>query len=282
MQNATKVQPRAEIKDRIVALKDHCSPGEYAELTVLYNARQKAFGYLLEDPTAQRKKDHDALREALLQELDSLETYYLSPANRTAAPGAADPTDVLFRNSTEMFEHLKDRGWGISSRQTLTNHAKSGSLQLQPDRSITAKAFDAWKLHPDGGLRYYEAYVKNRRDELGTIEDNALKKSAEELKAIEFKNRKAAREEQIELGTLISRADADAQTCTWASLTRDAIASRTSRALPAIIHATGGQIAALAEAQALLDQAIDQACNDIAESGPVDVVLEPIDDKTTS
>lgn len=270
------------MKEKIDHLKTLASADEIIDLTMYYNARQRCRIAYNEDSTAARKKDLDAAIEGLNAIVAQLEQKYCSPATRTAAPGVADPLDVLFRNSTEMFEHLKDRGWGISSRQTLTNHAKSGSLQLQPDRSITAKAFDAWKLHPDGGLRYYEAYVKNRRDELGTIEDNALKKSAEELKAIEFKNRKAAREEQIELGTLISRADADAQTCAWASLTRDAIANRTSRALPAIIHATGGQIAALAEAQALLDQAIDQACNDIAESGPVDVVLEPIDDKTTS
>ncbi len=270
---------KAELSDRVTALKGVCAVYEYAEISILFNAWKNALQAYQEDFSASRKKDFDAAREGLLQTLDNLEAHYFSPASRTAAPGHADPVDVLFRNSTEMFDTLNERGWGIKSRQTLTNHAKNGSLQLQPDRSITARAFLAWKNHPEGGQRYYENYVRAKRDELGTIEENALKKSAEEPKKIQIANRAALRAEQLELGRLITREESDRAVCAWTGLLRDTIASHIGRALPAIIHATGGHIAALAEATALVDQAIDDACNSIADSDGIDVIIDADPDK---
>ncbi len=261
------------MKEKIDHLKTLASADEIIDLTMFYNARQRCRIAYNEDSTAARKKDLDAAIEGLNAIVAQLEQKYCSPATRTAAPGVADPLDVLFRNSTEMFDRLQAAGWGIASRQTLTNHAKNGSLQLQPDRSITAAAFEAWKKDENGGLRYYKDYTRNKFEKLGTIEDNTLRKSHEELKKLEYDNRKREREEQLELGRLITREAADTELCAWTGMLRDAIARRINQTVPAIIHAVSGQSAAIAQANALIDQAIDDACNDIANSGDIDVEI---------
>jgi hypothetical protein len=268
-----RMNKKPDLLTRVKDLQQHCTQEEKAELTAFYNARQRTLTAYNEDSTAARKKDYDAAREGLTELVERLEQQYLAPEPQTSRP-AYHPTDILFRNSTEMYHHLKDKGWDLSSRQTLTNHAKKGSLQLAPDRSITTAAFEAWKNHPEGGQRYYESYIRHQRDALGTIEENALKKSKDEAEIIALNRRKKEREEQKEMGLLITREQADAEVCAWTGITRDTIAAHIIKQVPTIIHTTGGQIQTQPELEALIEQTIDAACNAIATSDEVDVVIE--------
>lgn len=275
----SSVSPQKDLLMRVKDLQEHCTQEEKAELTAFYNARQRTLAAYNEDSTAARKKDYDAAREGLTELVERLEQQYLTPEPQTAKQ-AYSPTDVLFRNSTEMYHHLKDKGWDISSRQTLTNHVKKGVLQLAPDRSITMAAFEAWKNHPEGGQKYYERYVKHQRDALGSIEENALKKSKDEAEIVALNRRKKEREEQKEMGQLISRDQADVEVCAWAGLTRDTIAAHSLKQVLTIIHTAGGDPQMQPDVEALIEQTIDAACNAIATSGEADVVIEgdPKDD----
>lgn len=260
------------MQQKVTELLKQANDEEKMILTAFANARRNTLIAYNEDNSAARKKDYDAADTGLTELVEKLEQKYAPEPTATTAQ--YDPAGVLYKNSTEMYQQLKEKGWGISSRQTLTNHAKRGYLQLAPDRSITVAAFELWKNHPSGGQKYYEAYVKHRRDSYGSIDDNALRQSVAETKLKEAKARVAERDEQQALGAIISRIDADIEICAWAALTRDALIHRITQIIPAIIQATGGQLAALPDAQMLLDQAIDTACNDIAGSSNVDVEIE--------
>ncbi len=72
----------------------------------------------------------------------------------------------------------------------------------------------------------------------------------------------------------ISRADADLETCAWAGLTRDYIAHRLSQSLPTLIHTAGGDMTRAPDVQAVIDQAITDGCNDVANSGEITVDIE--------
>jgi len=76
----------------------------------------------------------------------------------------------------------------------------------------------------------------------------------------------------------IKHEDADLQTCTWAALTRDSISGRLKKDVLAIIHAAGGQLDRAPDVLAIIDQAITDGCNDIANSGDVDVDIEALED----
>jgi len=125
-----------------------------------------------------------------------------------------------------------------------------------------------------------------RRENLKTkptsqSDQDDLRRDAETRKAVAAADREEMKrdEERRELDReWIKRADADMQVCAWAALTRDAIAHRLKKSTPALIHAAGGNIDMAAAVQAVIDQAITDGCNDIANSGEVEVDIEAIDD----
>jgi hypothetical protein len=74
----------------------------------------------------------------------------------------------------------------------------------------------------------------------------------------------------------IRREDADLQTCTWVCLLRDTIVGRINKALPELIHQADGSIDRIPDVQAVIDRAVIDACNNIADSGEVDVEIEDV------
>ena len=77
----------------------------------------------------------------------------------------------------------------------------------------------------------------------------------------------------------ILRESAEEETCVWVSRLRDAVTYHLGKNLPAIIHACGGQISRLSEVQAIVDAALADACNEIANAEELTVLIEDIEDE---
>ena len=60
---------------------------------------------------------------------------------------------------------------------------------------------------------------------------------------------------------------------------RNSLIHRITSALPVLIHAAGGDHARLPDVQAVIDQAIADGCNDVANSAEVDIEIH--DEETT-
>lgn len=117
------------------------------------------------------------------------------------------------------------------------------------------------------GAKVVEGYAEQRED-------------AERRKAIADARKAEIQTEELERGMdrkWMLREDAEAETCVWVGRLRDATAYHIGRQLLALIHACGGKPERLAEAQAIVDSALADAANEIANSGELTVTIEDID-----
>jgi len=132
--------------------------------------------------------------------------------------------------------------------------------------------------------RYHVSEMLRKEGEtVAPVENEFLrrKEKAEVKKAEADAERSHMQAEQMrrELdASWIERDKADEITCVWVSRLRDATSYHLGRALLALIHAAGGNPARLAEVQAIVDEALATACNEIAASEEITVEIEGDDE----
>ncbi|WP_321367961.1 hypothetical protein [uncultured Desulfuromusa sp.] len=129
------------------------------ELDILQAAVTSTRSAYQSEATANRKKDWDAAKEGLREELDRLWTSYMVQEER-------------FENRKAALEYLNSNGYSVSQGK-LYGHAKKGLLKLQADKSVLKSSLEAYIDNPASGLI--------RHGDVGPSEEDKAQ-SAEKLK----------------------------------------------------------------------------------------------------
>ena len=175
-----------------------------------------------------------------------------------------------FKNRKRAFEWLQQQGFKLVER-SFYNACDAGLPAVAADKTLS-------RFEVSEFLRQQEAKHRKQPGSLSGIrEDAETRKAVADAKKAEIQAQQMQRELDKKW---ISREEADLETCTWSALTRDYITSRLERSVAALICAAGGDMTRTADVQAIIDQAVIDGCNDIANSGEVEVYLEDVEDTT--
>lgn len=242
----------------ITELQKLCTKDDAAELTVAYNGRIKAMQAYQQAPGKAAKEDLQAATELFNQVVARLMSKYLPDQ-------APAPEGERFVNRKQAYDWLVAQGYKVS-RGKFYNDCAAGFPRIHRDKTISR--FEV--------LQYAQQLDVSRRSDVDLTDLARQREDAETRKAIA--DAKKAEIQAAELQRQLDkkwmlREEAQLEACAWASLLRDSVAYRLGQAVPAIIHAAGGQLDHTADVQAVIDQAIIDACNDIASSGEVEVEL---------
>lgn len=238
------------------------SKEDSAELALAYNGRTAAMRAYNDRPGKQTRDDYTAAREMLEEVSARLQGKYF-PEDQPA------PEGERFANRKQALNWLQAQGYKVG-QDKFYKDCKAGFPQIHRDKTISR--FQV--------LQYAQQLDVDRRSSPLT-DLSAQREDAETRKAIADAQKAEIQAAQLQREldkNWISRTDSDLEVCTWSALVRDSLAHRISQSLPALIHATGGQIERLADGQAIIDQAITDGCNDIANSGDVDIEIEDMED----
>ena len=175
-----------------------------------------------------------------------------------------------FKNRKKAFEWLQQQGFKLVER-SFYNACDAGFPAVAADKSLS-------RFEVSEFLRQHEAKYRKQPGRLSGIrEDAETRKAVADAKKSEIQAQQMQRELDKKW---ISREESDLEVCTWACLTRDYITSRLERSITTLICAAGGSVERTADVQAIIDQAITDGCNDIANSEEVDVYIEDAEDAT--
>lgn len=227
-----------------------------AELALVYNGRTTAMRAYNDRPGKQTADDLNATKREYNETVTRLADKYFPKQTKT--------DDREFKSQKEARNFLIDQGYKVSV----------GKFSQDSHQFTTGKGTIVLSELID--------YARKELRKTGSLADLAAQREeADTRKAIADADRaEIKRDEERRLldKNWISRDDSDLEVCVWAALTRDSIVARLDKNLPLLIHVSGGQVDRLAEAQAVIDQTISEACNDIANSGEVNVDIEEIDE----
>lgn len=225
-----------------------------AELALVYNGRASAMRAYNDRPGKQTADDLNATKREYSETVTRLFDKYFPKHSKT--------NEREFKSQKEARNFLIEQGYKVSV----------GKFSQDSHQFTTSK-----------GVILLSELVDYARKELrktGSLADLAAQREeADTRKAVADADRAEIKrdEERRQLDkSWISREDSDLEVCVWAALTRDSIVARLDKNLPLLIHVCGGQLDRLPEVQAVLDQTISDACNDIANSGEVNVDIEDI------
>jgi hypothetical protein len=245
--------------DRFAALLEKADDNDKAELSLAHNARIKAMRAFQESPGKATRDDKDACQQNYDDTLDRLWGKYHPEQN-----SAADNGNAWFRDKKAAYTWYADNGGTLTysgfTRQEMTTNGRR-VLRSDIDRMLIAELRRRTPApRPD------EEYIDTARDEARLM---AAKADREEMRRDEERR-------QLD-SAWVPRENADEEICVWTGRLRDATAYHLGKALLAIIHACGGQPARLAEVQALVDDALATACNEIANTAEITAEIEDDD-----
>lgn len=227
-----------------------------ADLVGAHNGRIAAQKAYQAKPGRATADDLEAARSLFEGTLERLGRQYL--------PGQMPkPVDAggHFANRTEAFSWYTSEGGQLQKRAFYDKVPRidarrvsrlAVSEMLRKERITAAAPVDLSERIEQANLRRAEAEanIKARQDE----------REAREMDA-----------------QWVRRENADEEICVWTARLRDATAYHIGRQLLAIIHACGGQAGRLSEVQALVDEALAAACNEIAHADEVTVEIEDLE-----
>ena len=173
-----------------------------------------------------------------------------------------------FSNRKKAYLWLIEQGLKISERK-FYNDCASGCPALGSDKTLS-------KFEVSQYLISQKKTYRPKKSEFSSIREEAdTRKAIADAEKAEIQTGQLQRELDKKW---ILREDADLETCAWVSLLRDSITNRINQSLPTFIHSVGGYLDRLADGRAVMDQAITDACNDISNSGEVNIDIEEIED----
>ncbi|HAS89825.1 MAG TPA: hypothetical protein DCS48_11060 [Desulfovibrio sp.] len=114
------------MQEELTKLFEVVSQLEKAELTVLNNAAVKTLSNYQADPTAKNKKDWDAAKKGLEEEINKLSKKHFSEQSETAEK---------FKNKSEVYRYLTEQGYKVSKSKVYNDKAgllpnKDGEITL--------------------------------------------------------------------------------------------------------------------------------------------------------
>ena len=232
------------------------------ELTIAYNAKITAAKAYQERPGKTTSEDRRAVEgdyNALL--LVMVAKYF--PEQKPA------PEGERFNDRLQSWNWLTAQGYKVS-RGKFYNDCKAGFPTVHRDKTISRYQVLQYGQQLDIDRR--GGHEVNRADQ----HDEAItRRAVADADRAEMQAAQMQRELDKEW---IKRDEADLETCTWTALTRDGIVNRFIKNLPTFIHAVGGDLQRMADGQAVFDQTVTDACNDISRMGEVDVDFEAVEE----
>lgn len=176
-------------------------------------------------------------------------------------------SDPWFKNKTEAHCFYEKSGgvlkYSAFTRQALVESGRKVSrlsvMDLLHSEKQTIPAEDCVK----------RLDLSARREDADTRKAEADAAKAE-MQAEEMRRAQDAR--------WVLREAAEEETCVWVSRLRDAVAYHIGKNQLAIIHACGGNPGRLSEVQSIIDAALANACNEIANSAEVTVEIEDLEE----
>jgi hypothetical protein len=231
------------------------SKDDTTELKLAYSGRVAAMRAYQERPGKLTADDLTAAKKLYEQTFEQLAVKYFP---RKVAKAARE-----FKSQKDARQYLLDLGYKVSS----------GKFSQDAKKFTTGKG----DIHEAELLDYARG---NLRKDSDYTDNGAEREKAETRKAIAAADREEMKRDDERRALdkqWIEREAADLQTCAWAAMTRDAIAGRLKKDIPALIYAAGGDPARIPDVSAIIDQAITDGCNDIAGSGDVDVEIEDVE-----
>lgn len=227
-----------------------------SDLALAYNGVVSAKRAYQEKSGSDTERDWTAAEARLEKVRQRLIDKYF-PAERKRTSG------LVFNRQKEAREYIRSLGFKVSD----------GKFS-QDSHKFTVRG----EIHQDDLLDYARASLRKNTTETDL---GAKREEAETRKAIADANKAEINAQQLQREldkAWILRADAEDNECVAAALVRDGIAHQLNKQLPAIIHSAGGDPARQPDVQAIIDQAITTACNDIANSGEVEIDIEDDED----
>ena len=168
-----------------------------------------------------------------------------------------------FKNRKQAFDWLQSQGFKLVER-SFYNACNAGFPAVAADKTLS-------RFEVSEFLRQHEAKHRKQPGSLSGIrEDAETRKAVADAQKSEIQAQQMQRELDKKW---ILHDDADLQTCTWTALLRDCISSRLERNVGALICAAGGDLARIPDVLTIIDQAIIDGCNDVADTDEVDVLI---------
>ena len=241
--------------DRFAQLHETVTdPVDKGALAIARNGRIKAMEAYRDKPGKASRDDLDACQEHYAATVARLWRQY-HPAE------AKDDGGAWFRDKAAAFTWYAEQGGGRQKSSFYATVPADGkkvsrlavSELLRKERATAPAAVD----------------LTARREEADTRKAEADAEKAQ-MQAEEMRRTQDAK--------WVLRERADEEICVWVSRLRDAVAYHLGRAQLAVIHACGGQPARLAEVQALIDEALAAASNEIANAEEITVEIEDVED----
>lgn len=246
--------------DTLQQLLERANPGDKTDLTVAYNAKVTALRAYQDNPGDASRRDLTACRAEYDDTIERLQAKYLG---KNAA-------DVAFKNRKQALEWLWDQGMSVS-QDKFYRDCKKDHL-LRPDKTVS-------KFDIANYLRRHEGQYSGRPSSADYDERRAVAE-LEKMEADRDKARHQADELQRQIDRKwMLREDAEQEVCIWTARLRDAVTYHLSRQLLAIIHAAGGDAQRRAEVQSIIDGVLASACNEIAESEEITVLIGDPDEE---
>jgi hypothetical protein len=247
--------------ERIQQLHAAARGQDKAELTVLHNAVLTGMNAYAERGEAGRLKDWQAAKNALADAVDRLWVKYFPGES-----GRSGGDESWFRDKRVAHE------WYVTQGGILTYSGFTRQAFTVDGRKVSRMSVQ--KLLLDERGKKYTAESTNtdlsaRREDADTRKAEADAAKAE-MQAEEMRRAQDAR--------WVLREVAEEETCVWVSRLRDAVAYHIGKNQLAIIHACGGNPARLSEVQSIIDAALANACNEIANSAEVTVEIEDLEE----
>lgn len=243
--------------DRFATLRESITDElDKLSLADAYNARIKAMQARRERPGKQTIDDLKACEDHFEQTIDTLWSKYFPEK-------AKSPADHWFRDKASAFCWYTEQG---GQRQKSSFYAVVPADGRRVSRFAVSEMLRKEKSGPAAPV---------------AADLSAQREEAETRKAIADADKSQMQAEEMRRALdkkWMLRETAEEEICVWVARLRDAVAYHLGKIQLAIIHACGGQPARLAEVQALIDDALAAAGNEIANSEEVTVLIEDCED----
>ncbi len=185
------------MKVKVEKLREVAGAEDKAELGVLFNAKKTTLLAYNSEPTAARKRDHDAAVQGLAALVDKLWPKYFS-------------SERVYKNRGVLIAELAKEGLVIKKTKLYTDCKRppsEGGLLVEADGTVRRSSLETWLAHPQGGGKICEhrgLIDKAAKEDIDKILSEKLLLEVSILRSKEARERLAC---EVEQGKWLPRDD---------------------------------------------------------------------------
>lgn len=234
---------------------------EFSELTILSAAVEDWQKKVKESPVAKNFSEWDAAKKALANSVREIWPRYFpdEPLDQVD-----DSAEVLL-SQTQAKNALRSAGFKVSDGKMSNDWGDKVPVQRGGLARVSA-------------VIQYSAFL--RGDSEGS-ESLANQKMKEEIRKLTIGNERAAMENRKEDSRWMLREDSDIQAAALAGLLKDTVGHHLHNSRTRLIHVAGGDAGRSAELGAELENILNTACNEVANSTETEIEIDRSDDRET-